>query len=405
MTLDYNTRVTTPATDLTAGEFGKGISIPEELYETAVRAGGLDFTLGNPGENNALICRGQKIHLPAGTAKVAILAASADGDVTATFNNTSVKVRDFSEDIGGWYSIACGDQAFMKPDAVAISYSHTHDRDGDRLYKFANIFKYLADTNGAEEITLPDDERIVVMAITALPDHTANTRPSAALIDTVPETDEPIYTLTAENVQYAGQFRLHEGDLIRVRAMRCNENGVFTGFGGNANIIWQDDVQALVRMGKKDAEIHPIYSDLGENVALNKPCKAHTYRFEHETPDVALNGNSYGKWAGEVDDNHEGWLEVDLGEVTPIHKYLAFHCGEYEDHCDSTTEYRLEYRVSEEDDWTVIHDVKDNHDYLTIYEFAPVNARYVRLFITRPTPHSDRTCRIYQFHIYKYNAE
>lgn len=401
--LDYNTRVTTPATDLTAGEFGKGISIPEELYETSVHAGGLDFTLGNRGENNAVICRGQTVKLPAGTGKVAILAASADGDVKATFHGTTVKVRDFSEDVGGWYSIACGDQAFMKPDTVAISYSHTHDCDGDRLYKFANIFKYIIDVDGAGEITLPDDERVIVMAMTAVADAAVNTRPTAPLTDTVPETDEPLYTLTATGMQYSGQRQYHEGDLIRVRAMRCNENGVFTGFGGNADIIWQDDVYALVRIGRSDVEIHPIYSDLGENVALNKPCKAHTYRFEHETPDVALNGNSYGKWAGEVDDKSEGWLEVDLGEVTPIHKYLALHCGEYEDHIDSTTEYRLEYRVSEEDAWTVIHDVHENHDFLTIHEFEPVNARYVRLFITRPTPHSDKTCRIYQFHIYKHN--
>ena len=400
VSLNYNTRVTTPASDLTAGEFGKGISIPEELYETSVHSGGLDFILGERGENNAVICRGQTVRLPAGTAKVAILAASADGDVKAAFHGTAVTVRDFSENIGNWYSIACGDQAFIKPETVAINYSHTHDRNGDRLYKFANIFKYVIDVNGAEEITLPRNERIVVMAMTAVTDTAVNTRPAAPLTDTGPDRDDPLYTLTAVDMQGSGQY--HEGDLIRVHALRCNENGFFTGFGGTADIIWQDDVQALVRIGKSDAEIHPVFSNLGENVALNKPAKAHTYRLANETPDNAFNGHCNNKWAGEVDDKSEGWLEVDLGEVIPIYKYLALHCGEYEDHTDSTPDFRLEYRVTEDEDWTVIHDVKDNHHYLTIHEFAPVNARYVRLFITKPTPHSDKTCRIYQFHIYKY---
>ena len=398
--LDYNTRVTSPAHDLTAGNFGRGISIPEELYETTVHTGGLDFVLGNKGENNAVICRGQTVKLPAGTEKVVILAASAEGDVQTTFHHTTVKVRDFSENVGGWFSIACGDQAFMKPDTIAVNYSHTHDKDGDRLYKFANIFKYVIDVDGAESITLPADERIVVMAITAIANGAANTRPASPLTDTVPERDDPLYTFTAVDMVGSGQY--HEGDLIRVHAMRCNENGFFTGFGGTADIIWEDDVQALVRIGKSDAEIHPVFSNLGENVALNKPAKCHTYRLANETPDNAFNGNCNNKWAGEVDDNHEGWLEVDLGEVTPIHKYLALHCGEYEDHTDSTPDFRLEYRVTEDEDWTVIDDVKDNHHYLTIHEFTPVNARYVRLFITKPTPHSDKTCRIYQLHIYKY---
>ena len=80
------------------------------------------------------------------------------------------------------------------------------------------------------------------------------------------------------------------------------------------------------------------------------------------------------------------------------------HCGEYEDHDDNTTDFRLEYKTNEEDEWTVIDDVHDNHEYLTLHEFTPVNARYVRIYITRPTPYSDKTCRIYQMHIYKYNG-
>ena len=65
--LEYNKRVTTSRFDYTAGEFGQGISIPEELFEQTVYSGGLRFALGNKGENNAVLCDGQTVSLPAGT--------------------------------------------------------------------------------------------------------------------------------------------------------------------------------------------------------------------------------------------------------------------------------------------------------------------------------------------------
>ena len=404
--LDYNTRVTTPNGHFDAGEFGPagghGISIPEELFRTDVYCGGLRFRLGDPSEANALICRGQTIDLPAGTKKVAILAASACGDIRTTFHNTPVTLRDFSANVGAWDMVACGMQAFLNRETVAISYSHTHDKEGDRLYKFANIFKYLVDTDGASSITLPDDERIVVMAVTALTDSAQNTLPTAPLYDYVKEKEGPLHTITATGMQYSGLY--HEGDLIRFKALRCNEHGVFTGFDGTADILWQDDVQALIRVGNCDAEIHPVYSYLGENVALRKPCTCHTYRLEHEKPERAFNGSSADKWAGEINDQGFGWLEVDLGEVTPICRILAEHCGEYEDHCDDSVDFRLECRERTEDDWTLIRDVHDNHTHVTIYDFEPVDARYVRIYITRPTPGTDKTCRIYQMHVYKYQG-
>ena len=402
VSLDYNTRVTSPANDLTAGEFGRGISIPEELYKTRLSCGGLGFKLGNPAEANAVICRGQTVALPAGTRKVAILAASAQGDVNTRFCGTPVTVRDFSADVGAWDMIACGSQAFLNREPVAISYSHTHDKEGDRLYKFANIFKYVVDVDQAECITLPEDERILVMAVTAITDGRQTAIPTAPLYDYVKEKEGPLHRLTTTYMRGTGLY--HEGDLIRVKALRCNESGVFKGFGGTAEILWQDDVQALVRVGDCDAEIHPVYTVLGENVALRKPCRAHVHRLAHETPDRAFNGISSDKWAGEINDEGFGWLEVDFGEITPICKCLAEHCGEYEDHCDSTVNFRLEYRASEEEDWTLIRDVQENHEYVTVYDFPPVNARYFRIYITRPTPGFDKTCRIYQMHVYKYNG-
>ncbi len=406
--LDYNKRVTTSRFDYTAGEFGQGISIPEELLRKTIYSGGLRFELGNAGENNAVLCNGQRVGLPANTGRVVLLAASRQGDVNVTFGvgdrEVVRKVTDFCENVGAWDQVAAGDVAFIKRDPIAINYSHTHNAEGDRLYKFANIFAYVLDTEGAAYITLPEGEQIVLMAATAISSDAKLTVPTAPLYDFVPENNTPAYTLTSVDMNGSGQY--HEGELVRVAAPRCNENGTFERFGGDANIVWQEDVQALVRMEAKDATIYPVFSDFGKNVILNKPCRANHSRTElGEYPENALNGDSKSKWAGiadpaQTETGHAGWLEVDLGEVMPIYKWLVLHCGEYEDRNDNTVDYFLQYKQAEDGEWLTADEVWGNREDMTLREFAPALARYVRLYIIRPTPHADKTCRIYQFHVY-----
>ncbi len=407
--LEYNKRVTTSRYDYTAGELGQGISIPEELLEKTVYSGGLRFELGNAGQNNAVLCDGQTVKLPADTKRVVLLVASRKGDVDATFTvggkPVMLKVADFCENVGAWEQVAAGDVAFIKRDTVAINYSHTHNADGDRLYKFANIFAYVLETDGAEQITLPAGGQIVLMAATALKNNAKCTVPTAPLYDFVAENHTPLHTLTSVDMNGTGQY--HEGEMVRVAAPRCNQNGTFARFGGDADIVWQEDVQALVRMGDRDATIYPIFSDFGENVVLHKPCRAnHSRENLGEYPENALNGDSKSKWGGvaeaaDTETGHAGWLEVDLGEVTPIYKWLVLHCGEYEDRNDNTVDYFLQYKESEDGEWLTADEVWGNREDMTLREFASVNARYVRLYIIRPTPHADKTCRIYQFHVYK----
>lgn len=409
VTLPYNKRVTTSRFDYTAGEFGQGISIPEELFGKTVNCGGLTFTMGNPGENNAVLCDGQTVKLPAGTRKLVVLAASRDSDTDATFlvgkGAVTLRVCDFAENVGCWDQVAAGDRAFIKRDPIAVSYSHTHSTDGDRLYKFANIFQYVLDTEGIDCVTLPAGDKIVILAATAVMEDGKTVTPTAPLYDFVAEKTSPVHTLTSVDMNGSGVY--HEGEIVRVAAPRCNENGTFECFGGNAEIIWQEDVQALVRMGDRDAEIYPIFSDFGENVVLNKPCLANHCRENlGEYPENALNGDSESKWAGlageaETETGMAGWLEVDLGEITPIYKWLVLHCGEYEDRNDNTVDYFLQYKETEDGEWHTADEVWGNREDMTLREFTPVNARYVRLYIIRPTPHADKTCRIYQFHVYR----
>ena len=92
---------------------------------------------------------------------------------------------------------------------------------------------------------------------------------------------------------------------------------------------------------------------------------------------------------------------MDLGTTETIYKWLVLHCGEFEDRGDNTVDFCLQYRINETDEWQTADSVKDNREDMNLRGFTPVQARYVRLYITRPTPHADRTCRIYQFHVYR----
>lgn len=400
--LEYDARITTPQSDTGAGRIGSGISVPEEIYERNINAGGVGFTLGRPGENNAVICRGQKIRLPAGAAKAVILAASAAGDKKAEFRAGKRKVvftvPDFSANVGCWDQIGAGDHAYIKRAPVAVSYSHSHDENGDRLYKFVNIFKFEADTLGARTLTLPSDPDIIVTAVSVVGRGALEAKPVLPLYDTVKEDESPVYLLKTHGMTGEGGYR--EGELVRVCAPRCNESGQFKRFEGDADVVLIDGVQALVRMGGRNAEIRPVYENNGKNAALGRPYRESSHRNDNEKGGNALNGTSADRWCAE-DKGEPNWLEVDLGKSVKIGKWLVEHCSEHDDKPDNTCDFRLEYRTSEKDGWKTADSVEGNTADFTVRDFKPVKARYVRLFITKGAIYGGTTARIYQFHVYE----
>ena len=403
--LDFNKRVTTPDSDRTAGEFAKGISIPEELFEKNVNCGGISFVLGNKGEKNALVCSKQKIKIPAGATKLAILAASGNGDRKVVFkvgsNDVELKIQDFSDRVGLWDLVAAGDQASIKRDVLAINYTHTHDKDGNRLYLFANIFKYVLDVTGVSEVTLPDDPDIIVMAASAFSGF--DTKETALIYDTAKQNDAPLHKLTVIDVN--GNETVsehHEGSNVLISAQKLNKNGMFERFEGDADIVWTDKDYAMIEMGSKDVCVRPVYSDFGENIVYKKPCKESGMTNESEQGNRALNGESVNKWCTPAGPDGTSWLEVDAGEPTPVYKWLVQHCGDSESPSWNTSDFRLEYKLNESDEWQIADSVEGNTENVTVREFAPVTARFFRLVITKATQRNrDSHCRIYQLHVYK----
>jgi alpha-mannosidase len=164
---------------------GDGHSIPAELWPSSVSAEGVKYRLGPAAGNDALTCHGQKIKVPTG-GRVYVLAASCDGDVQATFEVGSKAVSEqvpyFSGFVGQWTSRVVNGKiepdpakftpAYIKRTPVAWAATHRHNKDGrDDAYIYCYLFKLAFDVpKGVRTLTLPNDPRIRVFAVTAVKD-------------------------------------------------------------------------------------------------------------------------------------------------------------------------------------------------------------------------------------------
>jgi alpha-mannosidase len=184
-----------------------GRSYPGELLPTQLTDNGVTFKIGStqPGQNQALTCRGQQIDLGSlpGDRIHLLAAATEDADATFRVGGTlhRVGVQAWTGFVGQWYDRvwdrAFGDvdfkgagrvrailPAFIKRDPIAWFATHRHHPSrGNEAYRFSYLFHYILprpDAN-ARILTLPHDERIRLFAVSLADD--AAVRPAAALYD------------------------------------------------------------------------------------------------------------------------------------------------------------------------------------------------------------------------------
>ncbi|HMD86905.1 MAG TPA: glycoside hydrolase family 38 C-terminal domain-containing protein [Terriglobia bacterium] len=225
----------------TTGFDAAGENLPAEMLPTTLPYGGITFHLGPPWKDhaNALVTRGQSIPLPAGKFNRVYILAAADGDQKGTFRlgNTSVNlnIQDWQGYIGQWNNRtwvehkfevptppepAADDHSwqaertrrfrayikehgpivriepeytglnpgFIKRAPVAWYASHHHTaQGGNEVYAYCYLFAYSMDIpEGATTLTLPDNEKIRIMAITVA-DQAGSLRPAQPLYDVLGE--------------------------------------------------------------------------------------------------------------------------------------------------------------------------------------------------------------------------
>ena len=216
--LDFDTDVISTNADRTDGNMTSGHeSYPAEQIPQKVQVGDVTFELGSgsrDGQKNAVTAKGQQIKLPSGSFdRVYLLAASSDGDVEASFTvdgqSTTVTVQDWGGYVGQWdrrdwpgdvfdprypwgSSEPIGlEPGFTKPGEIAWYVSHHHtpsggDKGSDALYRYCYMYKVGLDVpKGATSITIPNDPRVKVLAVSAVSEPDPSTVPAAPLFDTL----------------------------------------------------------------------------------------------------------------------------------------------------------------------------------------------------------------------------
>jgi len=202
----------------------QGKALPAEMLPAQLEFGGIQFQLGPTGKRNAVSARGQTIKLPPGKfSRLYLLAAAANNDQKATFRvddkPVELTIQEWTGNIGQWDNRSWSTRqepvplrpgapapppgapprmrkvmdfdgkitpGFIKRDDVAWFASHIHGSDGNfEAYSYSYLFAYPIDLPpNAKTLTLPDNQRIRILAITAA-DEAGTVRPAQPLYDTL----------------------------------------------------------------------------------------------------------------------------------------------------------------------------------------------------------------------------
>lgn len=219
--LHYDLAAASNTGDPVAGGMdGHGDAFPAEMLPRTIDYHGVAFHLApeHTGTPDAVVAKGQTIQLPAGDFNRAyILAAAMDGDQQAAFRvrdqATTLSVEDWGGFIGQWddrvwqagdvttparpgrpaqtehddYAKLLGIRpGYIKRAQLAWYCSHHHDAAGKNVaYAYSYLFAYPIDLPpGTRSITLPDNDRVRVFAISVARENPA-TAPVQPLYDTL----------------------------------------------------------------------------------------------------------------------------------------------------------------------------------------------------------------------------
>ena len=224
----------------TVGGFtAKGDALPAEMLPSQLVFNDVVFHLApaKSGTPNAIVAKGQRIDLPAGSGnRVYLLAASEDGDQKATFElggkTTELNIEDWGGFIGQWddrewsspdtshdnYGEMTGlKPGFIKRADLAWYASHHHDAAGKNVdYSYSYLFAYSLDVPpGARTLRLPHNDKIRILAI-SVANENVEARPAQPLYDVLPSphAGAPDFTLSA-----AGKTSLSQGHTATTRVL------------------------------------------------------------------------------------------------------------------------------------------------------------------------------------------
>ncbi len=138
----------------------------------------------------------------------------------------------------------------------------------------------------------------------------------------------------------------------------------------------------------------------GDLALLSQGSKTEATAFvnSNEAPEFAVDGDVTKKWCATGTPPHE--ITIDLGDVRTISSVVISHAEAGGESPDMNTK---SYVISVSEDGAEFTDVKTvtrNTLGQTNDTFAPVNARFVKVSVVKPTQGSDTAARIYEIEVY-----
>ena len=149
-------------------------SFAAELIPATVECDGVTFAMGEANTDDAVLCNGQTVALPADRTytKLYVLASAVEEPRTAEFR---VGDRTYEAEVPlwkgfygqwGWYG---NSEGFMQRAKIGYLGTHRHQTDlGNVPYGFSYMYLLTFDIpEGATTVTLPRDKKVLVYAMTA----------------------------------------------------------------------------------------------------------------------------------------------------------------------------------------------------------------------------------------------
>ena len=224
VTLDYDlATASNNGSRESQGFDGKGNSLPAEMLPAQLTFDDVKFQLApaKSGVPNAVVAKGQSIHLPSGQFnRLYIVAASADGDQKASFEldgkTVELNIQDWGGFIGQWddrkWSKSGADDdygemtalepGFIKRADLAWFDSNHRNAAGENVpYRYSYLFAYGIDVPpGTRSVKLPVNNKIRVLAMSVV-QQSPELQPVQPLYDVLPpsESQKEVREMRQEN--------------------------------------------------------------------------------------------------------------------------------------------------------------------------------------------------------------
>jgi alpha-mannosidase len=196
--IPYNVDVISSDGNRNDGTMFNGQSLPAEQLPEYVESECIRFKIGNKDDeqNNAVVCNGQTISLPAGNFTKLYLLAAAVGDNKADFivdgQPINLVIQRWTGYVGQFYNRVLN----LDEDKV-LEMKASFAKTNNIAYQYSYLFKYeIPIPVGAKSITLPNNRGIKIVAMTVAAPKAEEMKPLQALYDNF--KDNPAFSLRSK---------------------------------------------------------------------------------------------------------------------------------------------------------------------------------------------------------------